>query len=54
VSPTRWRAFEHLGAPYFRASWGRNVIGLVLDDDTDWDEAAELLVDSYCIQARWQ
>ena len=44
-------AFEHLGEPYFRAGWGSNVVGLVLDDDTDWDEVAELLTDSYCIQA---
>ena len=44
-------AFEHLGDPYFRASWGGNVIGLLLNDDTDWDELAELLTDSYCIQA---
>jgi hypothetical protein len=44
-------AFEHLGAPYFRASWGGNVIGLLLDPDTDWEELAELLVDSYCLQA---
>jgi hypothetical protein len=44
-------AFEHLGAPYFRAGWGRNVVGLLLDDDTDWEELAELLTDSYCLQA---
>ncbi len=44
-------AFEHLGAPYFRASWGANVIGLMLDDDTDWDELAELLTESYCLVA---
>jgi hypothetical protein len=44
-------AFERLGSPYFRASWGENVVGLVLDDDTDWDELAELLTDSYCLQA---
>jgi YjbR protein len=44
-------AFEHMGAPYFRVSWGGNVVGLLLDDDTDWDELAELLTDSYCIQA---
>lgn len=49
--PDEVMAFEHLGAPYFRASWGRNVIGLLLDDDTDWTELAELLTDSYCIQA---
>ena len=44
-------AFEHLGAPYFRAGWGRNVVGMLLDDDTDWDEVAELLTESYCLQA---
>ena len=44
-------AFEHLGDPYFRAGWGGNVIGLLLDDDTDWTELAELLTDSYCLQA---
>jgi hypothetical protein len=44
-------AFEHLGEPYFRAGWGGNVVGLLLDGDTDWDEVAELLTDSYCIQA---
>ena len=44
-------AFENLGAPYFRSSWGANVIGMVLDEDTDWDELAEMLVDSYCLQA---
>ncbi len=44
-------AFERLGAPYFRASWGENVVGLLLDADTDWEELAELLTDSYCLQA---
>lgn len=44
-------AFEHLGHPYFKAGWGGNVVGMILDDDTDWDEVAELLTDSYCIQA---
>ena len=44
-------AFEHLGHPYFRSGWGGNVIGMVLDEHTDWDELAELLTDSYCVQA---
>ena len=44
-------AFEHLGPPYFKAGWGGNVVGIVLDEDTDWAELAELLTDSYCIQA---
>ncbi len=49
--PDEVAAFEHMGAPYFRSGWGSNVIGMVLDDDTDWDELVELLTDSYCIQA---
>jgi hypothetical protein len=44
-------AFEHLGDPHFRAGWGRNVIGLLLDEHTDWEELGELLTDSFCIQA---
>jgi hypothetical protein len=49
--PDEVMAFHHLGAPYFKADWGGNVIGMLLDDDTDWDELAELLTDSYCLQA---
>ena len=44
-------AFEHLGPPHFRASWGDNVVGLLLDRSTDWNELTELLTDSYCLQA---
>lgn len=51
AEPGEVLAFEHLGAPYFRASWGDNVVGLVVDDETDWEELAELLTDSYCLQA---
>ncbi len=49
--PDEVRAFDHLGPPYFRADWGHNVIGLILDDDTDWEEVGELVTVSYCIQA---
>ena len=51
AEPDEVIAFQHLGAPYFKAGWGRNVVGLLLDDGTDWDELAELLTDSYCLQA---
>jgi hypothetical protein len=36
---------------FFRGRWGQDVAGMVIDDDTDWDEVAELLTDSYCIMA---
>lgn len=49
--PEEVMAFEHLGEPYFKVGWGGNVIGLILDEDTDWDEVREAVVDSYCLQA---
>ena len=49
--PDEVAAFEHMGAPYFRIGWADNGIGMVIDDDTDWSEVAELLTDSYCLQA---
>jgi hypothetical protein len=51
AEPDEVMAFQHMGEPYFKANWGGNVVGLLLDDDTDWEELAELLTDSYCIQA---
>jgi hypothetical protein len=39
------------GHPFFRAGWGTNVVGMVLDADVDWDEVAELVTDSYCVLA---
>lgn len=51
AEPDEVLAFEHLGEPYFRAGWGGNVVGMIVDDDTDWTELTELLTDSYCLQA---
>jgi hypothetical protein len=39
------------GYPFFKPGWGTDVMGLVLDDGVDWDEVAELLVESYCVLA---
>ena len=44
-------SFEHLGPSHFKAGWGRNVVGVIIDGDTDWDDLREMLIDSYCIQA---
>ena len=44
-------AFEHLGPSHFKAGWGSNVVGIILDADTDWGDVAEMLTDSYCLQA---
>ena len=51
AEPEEVAAFEHMGGPWFRVGWGENVVGLVLDGDTDWDDLAELLTVSYVIQA---
>lgn len=51
AEPDEVFAFQHLGEPYFKAGWGGNVVGMLLDEHTDWDELTELLTDSYCIQA---
>ena len=39
------------GHPFFPGPWGSNVVGMVLDDDTDWEEVAELVTESYCVMA---
>ena len=44
-------ALRASGHPFFRPGWGDNVVGMVLDGATDWDEVAELLTESYCIMA---
>lgn len=49
--PDEVMAFAHMGAPYFRSSWGTDVIGLLIDETTDWQEVTELVTDSYCRRA---
>ncbi|MDL5159303.1 hypothetical protein [Actinomycetospora termitidis] len=49
--PDEVAAFDHMGPPYFKVAWGSNVIGMTIDEHTDWDELAEALQDSYRIQA---
>jgi len=39
------------GHPFFLLGWGRNAVGMVLDDDTDWDEVGEIVTESYCVLA---
>ena len=45
--PSEVDAFASMGDPYFYGGWGRDVVGIVIDDDTDWDEVEELVTDSY-------
>jgi hypothetical protein len=42
---------SHAGHPFFVLGWGRDAMGMVLDDDTDWDEVGELVTESFCVLA---
>lgn len=44
-------ALRHAGLPFYVLGWGRDAMGLTLDAATDWDEVAELVVESYCVLA---
>lgn len=39
------------GHPFYKASWGTDVVVMVLDDDVDWEEVGELLTESYRVLA---
>ncbi|MDI2130065.1 MmcQ/YjbR family DNA-binding protein [Yinghuangia seranimata] len=45
------QALCRAGHPFFRAGWGRDVVGMYLDDATDWGEVAELMTESFCVMA---
>ena len=42
---------RYAGHPFFVLGWGRDAIGMVLDDETDWDEVRELVTESFCVLA---
>jgi hypothetical protein len=39
------------GHPFFLLGWGRDAVGMVLDEGTDWDEVTEIVTESYCVLA---
>ena len=45
------RALREGGPPSFAPTWRPDEVGLVLAEDVDWTEVAELLTESYCTQA---
>lgn len=51
VPPGELAALAQAAPPFFRADWAVDVVGMVLDDETDWVEVAELVTDSYRVQA---
>ncbi len=40
-------ALTHAGLPFYKPPWSPTIVGMVLDDDTDWTEVAELVTESY-------
>jgi hypothetical protein len=46
-----YEVLANAGPPFYTPDWGDDVVGMVLDADTDWDEVAELLTESYCLLA---
>jgi predicted DNA-binding protein (MmcQ/YjbR family) len=50
-SPPELDVLHRAGHPFFRPGAGTNVVGMVLDGSTDWEEVAELLTESYCLLA---
>lgn len=50
AAPGEQEALLAAGHPFFRPSYTGNKgwIGIVIDGDTDWDEVAELVTDSFC------
>ena len=40
-----------IGPPFFKPVWFRDIVGIVVTGDVDWDEVAELVTESYCLLA---
>jgi hypothetical protein len=40
-------ALTHAGLPFYKPPWSPTIVGMVLDDDTDWAEVADLVTESY-------
>jgi hypothetical protein len=40
-------ALVHAGLPFYRPPWSPTIVGMVLDDTTDWGEVSELVTESY-------
>jgi hypothetical protein len=39
------------GLPFYKPRWHPQIVGMIVEDDVDWDEVAELLTESYCLRA---
>jgi hypothetical protein len=44
-------AVVHAGLPFYKPAWSPTIVGMVIDDDTDWSEVADLVTESYRVCA---
>jgi hypothetical protein len=44
-------ALVHAGMPFYRPPWSPTIVGMVIDDDTDWADVADLVTESYRVCA---
>ena len=44
-------ALVHVGMPFYKPPWSPTIVGLMINDDTDWTEVAALVTESYRICA---
>jgi hypothetical protein len=51
VDPDDREALLSIGHPFFASRAGRDRIGVLLTDDTDWEEIRELVTESYRVLA---
>ena len=51
AGPDEREALLSIGHPFFASRAGRDRIGVLLTDDTDWEEIRELVTESYRILA---
>jgi hypothetical protein len=51
AGPQEREALLSIGHPFFASRAGRDRIGVLLTDDTDWAEIRELVIESYRILA---
>jgi predicted DNA-binding protein (MmcQ/YjbR family) len=51
ADPEDREALLSIGHPYFAARAGRDRLGVLLTDDTDWEEIRELVTESYRVVA---
>jgi YjbR len=51
VDPDDREAFLSVGHPFFASRAGRDRVGVLLTDDTDWEEIRELVTESYRVLA---